>query len=79
MLAVKARFVELPTGITPFGLYGMSLAAGVGFTMSLFIGTLAFHSVGEYAAFVRFGVIFGSLLSGFLGYWMLRFAYPTLA
>lgn len=79
MLAVKARFVELPTGTTPLGVYGMSLTAGVGFTMSLFIGTLAFHSAGDYAAFVRFGVIFGSLLSGLLGYWVLRFAYPAPA
>ncbi|OGT25254.1 MAG: Na(+)/H(+) antiporter NhaA [Gammaproteobacteria bacterium RIFCSPLOWO2_02_FULL_42_14] len=77
MLAVRLRIARLPQGVTGFGLYGLSLAAGVGFTMSLFIGTLAFHSVMPYATFVRVGVIAGSLISGFLGYWILRWAYPT--
>lgn len=75
MCAVKLKISRLPREITRSGLYGMSLVAGVGFTMSLFIGTLAFHSVDPYATFVRVGVLFGSLLSGFLGYWILRAAY----
>lgn len=75
MLAVRAGIGRLPQEVTSFGLYGMSLTAGVGFTMSLFIGTLAFHSTGNYAAFVRMGVIFGSFISGFCGYWVLRMAY----
>lgn len=75
MLAVRARIAELPRGVTGTGLYGMSLASGVGFTMSLFIGTLAFHSTGQYAALIRLGVIFGSLMSGIMGYFFLRIAY----
>lgn len=75
MCAVKAKIGELPDNMTSLGLYGMSLTAGVGFTMSLFIGTLAFHSVPPFAAYVRLGVIFGSLLSGLAGYWVLRVAY----
>ena len=77
MLAVKLRIGRLPADITPFGLYGMSLIAGVGFTMSLFIGTLAFHAIAPYAAYVRMGVIAGSVFSGLVGYWILRLAYPT--
>lgn len=75
MLAVRAGIGRLPQDVTGFGLYGLSLTAGVGFTMSLFIGTLAFHSVGNYAALVRMGVILGSFISGFFGYWILRVAY----
>src|SRR3990167_6729570 len=75
MLSVRFGISPLPKHLTPLGLYGMSLIAGVGFTMSLFIGTLAFHSVPPYAAYVRMGVIFGSIFSGLLGYWILRVAY----
>lgn len=75
MLGVKCGISKLPANITSLGLYGLSLVAGVGFTMSLFIGTLAFHSVAPYAAFIRMGVIFGSFFSGVLGYFLLRYAY----
>ena len=75
MIAVRCGVSSLPKDITVLGLYGLSLAAGVGFTMSLFIGTLAFHSGLHYAAFVRVGVILGSLFSGFLGYFILKCAY----
>lgn len=74
MLGVACRIAPLPRGITPFNLYGMSLIAGVGFTMSLFIGRLAFG--GEFAALVRLGVIGGSLLSGILGYLVLNAIHP---
>ena len=52
-------------------LYGIALICGVGFTMSLFIGTLAFTSV-ETMNFVKIGVLAGSLLSGVCGYFVLR-------
>lgn len=78
MLGVRLGISQLPKNVTPFGLYAISLVAGVGFTMSLFIGTLAFHSVPPFAAYVRMGVILGSFFSGLLGYWMLRLAYPKV-
>ncbi len=76
-LGIKLHIARMPHGGNWRGIYGISLVAGVGFTMSLFIGTLAFGSVGDtYPAMVRLGVLVGSFLSGILGYLVLRFAYP---
>lgn len=76
MLAVRLRLAKLPKKVTGLGVYGLSLLAGVGFTMSLFIGGLAFdESNAEFAAYVRFGVLVGSALSGIVGYLILRRAY----
>jgi NhaA family Na+:H+ antiporter len=61
-------FAILP--IFGFANAGVSLIAGIGFTMSLFIGTLAFPEP-EYAAAIRIGVLTGSLLSAVLGYLVL--------
>ncbi|MEM9099971.1 MAG: Na+/H+ antiporter NhaA [Pseudomonadota bacterium] len=65
-LAIKTGIAERPAGATMAQIYGVSLLAGIGFTMSLFIGTLAFTDVDSQNA-VRLGVITGSLLSGILG------------
>lgn len=73
MLAIRTGIARMPRGATAMGIYGVALLAGIGFTMSLFIGGLAFAGKsGEYAAFVRFGVLVGSALSGILGYLVLR-------
>lgn len=77
-LAIKAKIARLPAGASLTGVYGIALLGGVGFTMSLFVGTLAFEygqEVGLYAAMVRSGVLTGSLLSGILGYLLLRNIY----
>ncbi|MEM7178272.1 MAG: Na+/H+ antiporter NhaA [Pseudomonadota bacterium] len=65
-LAIRTGIAERPAGTSMAQLYGVSLLAGIGFTMSLFIGTLAFTDVANQNA-VRLGVIGGSLLSGLLG------------
>ncbi|MBB71536.1 MAG: Na+/H+ antiporter NhaA [Legionellales bacterium] len=71
-LSVKCRIASLPQGANWWNLYGVALICGIGFTMSLFIGTLAFAgSEASYANLVRLGVISGSLLSGLLGYFVL--------
>ena len=72
-LAVRGGLARLPDGVTWGHIYGASLLAGIGFTMSLFIGSLAFSDA-EHAAMVRLGVMFGSLLSGLGGYVVLRLA-----
>lgn len=75
-LAVKLGFAKLPYRVTWTGMYGISLLCGVGFTMSLFIGALAFESVGGFHGdLLRSGVILGSLVSGVLGFIVLYRAY----
>ncbi len=58
-------------------LYGIALLCGVGFTMSLFIGSLAFEHGGfSQGVALRIGVIGGSVISGFLGWLVLHFSLP---
>jgi len=70
---VKLGLARLPDGVTWMQIYGVSLLAGIGFTMSLFIGTLAFADP-EYGAGVRLGVLSGSFLSAIGGYLVLRWS-----
>jgi NhaA family Na+:H+ antiporter len=72
-LAIALGLARKPSGTSWAQIYGVAVLAGIGFTMSLFIGNLAFaHGNFDYAAAVRVGVIAGSLLSGILGYVVLR-------
>lgn len=70
---VRLGIASLPAGVTWLQVYGVSILAGIGFTMSLFIGTLAFPDP-EHAAAVRAGVLAGSTLSALLGFLLLRHA-----
>lgn len=72
-LAIKAGFCEKPEGTHWAQIYGAALLCGIGFTMSLFIGGLAFTGV-ESQATVRLGVLAGSVLSALAGYFILRSA-----
>ena len=74
-LAVKAGWARLPEGVGFRHVYGLSCLAGIGFTMSLFIGNLAFADPQQIAA-VKFGVLGGSLVSAITGIVVLRFASP---
>jgi NhaA family Na+:H+ antiporter len=69
-LAIRLGWARLPKGSTWLSLYGIAVLTGVGFTMSLFIGGLAF--VGETPFDERLGIVLGSLLSGSLGYAVLK-------
>ena len=72
LVAVKLRLCKLPEGANWQQLYGVSILCGVGFTMSLFIGTLAFEQQGlDYQTQVKVGVLIGSLLSAITGAWLL--------
>ena len=55
-------------------LYGVSILTGIGFTMSLFVGNLAFINNLEYMDGVKIGVLTGSLLSTLFGYFLLLFS-----
>lgn len=74
-LCIKLNFAQLPKGMSWSGLYGTAALCGIGFTMSLFVGSLAFEETGVNLLFdERLGIIIGSLLSGIIGYLVLNAA-----
>jgi NhaA family Na+:H+ antiporter len=73
-LAVKLGLAKRPAGTTWAHLYGMALLCGIGFTMSLFIGLLAFGEARPWKDQTKVGVLLGSLLSAITGWAVLRFS-----
>ncbi|WP_281648737.1 Na+/H+ antiporter NhaA [Parendozoicomonas sp. Alg238-R29] len=72
-VTIKFGFARLPTGTKWLHIYGMSLLCGIGFTMSLFIGSLAFETTGaEYLIADRAGILVGSFLSAVIGFLVLK-------
>lgn len=61
------RWAKMPGNVSWLELYGVALLCGIGFTMSLFLGTLSFQDQSHYIDEVRLGVIIGSILSGVAG------------
>lgn len=73
--AIKFGWARLPDGVSLQQLYGLACITGIGFTISLFIGNLAFDGAQQIEA-VKMGVMLGSAISGVAGYLILR-AYAT--
>ena len=72
-LAVRQRIASPPEGVSWWQLYGTALLCGIGFTMSLFIASLAFEPGGAgFLGLEWLGILIGSLVSGLLGYAVLR-------
>ena len=72
-VAVKTHVAQMPDNSNWLSLYGVSILTGIGFTMSLFVGNLAFAENVQYADGVKIGVLAGSLLSTLFGYFILLF------
>lgn len=73
-IAVRLGFAKRPRGATWLQIYGVAMIAGIGFTMSLFIGGLAFPGNEALIDEVKLGVLAGSILSAVGGFLILRFA-----
>jgi len=74
-LAIRFALAKLPEGANWLSLYGTSVLCGIGFTMSLFISTLAFDSgVADYGVAARLGILVGSFVSAVLGYVVLKYS-----
>lgn len=72
-LAIKLKLAQLPTGVGFGELYGVAILGGIGFTMSLFISSLAFQPEGEtLVTNDRLGILVGSILSAIVGYFLLK-------
>ncbi len=70
-ISVKLKFADMPNNSNWFSIYGVSILTGIGFTMSLFVGNLAFVENTQYIDGVKIGVLSGSLLSTIFGYVLL--------
>ncbi|WP_156410516.1 Na+/H+ antiporter NhaA [Bosea sp. Root381] len=75
VLMVRAGWADLPVDATWQQTLGVALLCGIGFTMSLFIGLLAFHDPAMQER-VKYGILAGSLIAGVAGFTVLRFSKP---
>ena len=70
-ISVKLKFAEMPSNSNWLKFYGVGILTGIGFTMSLFVGNLAFVDYSNHMEGVKIGVLAGSFLSAIVGYFML--------
>lgn len=73
-LAIKLRMASLPKGSTWLMLYGVSVLTGIGFTMSLFIDSLAFPDDTLFAYTDKLAILIGTFVSAVIGYLVLSYA-----
>ena len=72
-ISIRLGFAQMPNNSNWVNLYGVGILTGIGFTMSLFIGNLAFIENTQYIDGVKIGVLSGSILSTIFGYFLLFF------
>ena len=70
-VSIKLKIAQMPNNSNWIKLYGVGILTGIGFTMSLFVGNLAFVDNIQYMDGVKIGVLTGSLLSTLIGYFLL--------
>jgi Na+:H+ antiporter, NhaA family len=78
-VVIRMDRADLPANATWAQFYGVALLCGIGFTMSLFIGLLAFPTSPELQDTTKLGVLIGSVLSAFAGAILLRLTKPERA
>ena len=72
LITKKLRIIQVPSSITNKHILGVSFLAGIGFTMAIFIASLAFHDQPSYITSAKIGILIGSLISAVIGYIILR-------
>tara|TARA_Y100000590_G_scaffold180212_1_gene205389 strand:+ start:492 stop:1664 length:1173 start_codon:yes stop_codon:yes gene_type:complete len=70
-ISIKLKFAQMPNNSNWYNFYGVGVLTGIGFTMSLFVGNLAFVENIQYLDGVKIGVLTGSLLSTLFGYFLI--------
>ncbi|OLQ91887.1 Na(+)/H(+) antiporter NhaA [Vibrio ponticus] len=76
-IAVKSGVAKLPEGISMFHIFAVSVLCGIGFTMSIFISSLAFGQTNvEFDTYARLGILMGSTTAAILGYLLLHISLP---
>ena len=70
-ISIKTKIAQMPNNANWFNFYGVGVLTGIGFTMSLFVGNLAFVENVQYMDGVKIGVLTGSLLSTLFGYFLI--------
>lgn len=78
-VSVKLGFAKLPESINLKQVFAVSVLCGIGFTMSIFITGLAFDGLDDsYSTYSRLGILIGSTLAAFLGYFLLKMVLPKI-
>jgi len=72
LLAKKLKWIEVPSDISVKQIIGVSFLAGIGFTMAIFIASLAFASTPEYIDSAKIGILIGSFIAAIIGFLILR-------
>ena len=70
-VSIKTKIAQMPNNTSWYNFYGVGVLTGIGFTMSLFVGNLAFAENMQYMDGVKIGVLTGSLLSTLFGYFLI--------
>lgn len=78
-IGIKSKLAVLPDGVRPVQVLGVAFLAGVGFTMSIFIANLAFSDSKVLLDSAKIGILIGSLVSGVIGYTILRLSSKETA
>jgi len=76
-VAIKLKFASLPKGSNWIKLYGVAVLTGIGFTMSLFIGSLAFENNHSFQYTDKLAILLGSFVAGIVGYLVIRMSKNT--